>query len=274
MRLKWFVLVALMGLVPSPGTAQQTKPPGATRPNGGDRQTIPEGLAAPLPPEGQFQPAPLPAGEPRPAAGLTLADLEERAESCNPTLAQAAARVQAARAQCLQAGLYPNPVIGYLGSEIGNEGRAGQQGGFIGQEVVTAGKLRLNRAVAGQEIRQAEYAWEAQRFRVLTDVRRGFYDVLVAQRTVELAEQLVGIGERGVKAAEELLKAEEVARADLLQARIEADSARILLDKARSRHTAAWRNLAAVVGDRALQPTALAGSLRVPRRVWLVPRQP
>jgi cobalt-zinc-cadmium efflux system outer membrane protein len=170
--------------------------------------------------------------------------------------------VQAARGQQLQVGLYPNPVVSYQGSEIGNEGRAGQQGGFIGQEIVTAGKLRLNRAVASQEIRQAEYVWAAQRFRVLTDVRRGFYDVLVAQRTVELAEQLVGIGERGVKAAEELLKAKEVARVDVLQSRIEADSARILLERARNRYTAAWRNLVAVVGDPSLQPTSLAGSLQ------------
>jgi len=193
---------------------------------------------------------------------MTLAELEDMAERCNPTLAQAAARAQAARGQWLQVGLYPNPVVGYSGSEIGNEGRAGQQGGFIGQEVVTAGKLRLNRAVASQEIQQAEYAWEAQRFRVVTDVRRGFYDVLVAQRTVELTEQLVGIGERGLKAAEELLKAKEVARADVLQARIEADSARILLDKARNRYAGAWRNLAAVVADPALQPTQLAGGLQ------------
>ena len=197
----------------------------------------------------------------KPATGMTLAELEAMAERCNPTLAQAAARVQAARGQCLQVGLYPNPVVGYLGSEIGNEGRAGQQGGFIGQEIVTAGKLQLNRAVASQEIRQAEYAWAAQRFRVLTDVRRGFYEVLVAQRTVELAEQLVGIGERGVKTAEELMKAKEVARADVLQARIEADSAKILLEKARNRHTGAWRGLAAVVGDPALQPIPLAGEL-------------
>jgi len=196
------------------------------------------------------------------ASGMTLAELEAMAERCNPTLAQAAARVQAARGQHLQVGQYPNPVVGYLGSEIGNEGRAGQQGGFIGQEVVTARKLQLNRAIASQEIREAEYVWQAQRFRVLTDVRRGFYDLLVAQRTVELAEQLIGIGERGLKAAEELLKAKEVAPADVLQARIESDSAKILLEKARNRYTSAWRNLAAVVGDPALQPTQLAGGLQ------------
>ena len=104
--------------------------------------------------------------------------------------------MQAARGQYVQVGLYPNPVVGYQGNEIGDERRAGQQGGFIGQEIVTAGKLRLNRDIACQEIRQAEFVWQAQRFRVLTDVRRGFYDVLVAQRAVELTEQLVRIGER------------------------------------------------------------------------------
>jgi cobalt-zinc-cadmium efflux system outer membrane protein len=92
-------------------------------------------------------------------------------------------------------------------------------------------------------------------------VRRGFYDVLVAQRAVELTEQLVRIGEQGVNAAEQLAKAKEVARTDVLQARIEADSARILFEKARNRYTSAWRGLAAVVGDPALPLTPLAGSL-------------
>jgi outer membrane protein, heavy metal efflux system len=262
MRVRWFVFIALLSLVPAPGTAQQPRPAGAARPGGGEHQAITEAPTPPLPPAGQSQAAPFQVEEPVPASGVTLAELEAMAERCNPTLEQVAARVQAAHGQCLQVGLYPNPVVGYLGSEMGNEGRAGQQGGFIGQEIVTAGKLQLNRSVASQEIRQAECAWQAQRLRVLTDVRRGFYEVLVAQRTVELAQQLVGIGERGVKTAEELMKAKEVARADVLQARIESDSAKILLDKARNRFTGAWRNLAAVVGDPALQPSQLSGGLQ------------
>jgi cobalt-zinc-cadmium efflux system outer membrane protein len=192
---------------------------------------------------------------------MTLAQLEEVALRCNPTLAQAAARLQAAHGQYLQAGLYPNPVVGYLATEIGDDRRAGQQGGFVGQEVVTAGKLRLSQDIVCQEIRQAECAWQAQRFRVLTDVRRAFYDVLVAQRALELTEQLVHIGTEGIKSAEALMKAKEVARVDVLQAKIEADSAKILLEKARNRHAAAWRDLAAVVGDHMMQPTPLAGNL-------------
>lgn len=259
-------MFVVLGLLPNLAAGQQSgrlvQPPDVPRASQDAPLPPSTGLASPPTPAGQPEAVPQPLEEPLAAGGTTLAELEQLAERCNPTLVQASARVQAARGQYLQVGLYPNPVVGYQGTEIGNEGRAGQQGGFIGQELVTAGKLRLNRGIASQEIRQAEFAWQAQRFRVLTDVRRGFYDVLVAQRTMELTEQLVRIGEEGVKAAEQLLKAKEAARVDLLQARIEADSARVLLEKARNRHAAFWRNLAAVVGSPDMQASPLAGSLQ------------
>ena len=44
----------------------------------------------------------------------------------------------------IQAGLYPNPVVGYSGSQINDgPGTSGQQGGYVAQEVVTGGKLRV-----------------------------------------------------------------------------------------------------------------------------------
>jgi cobalt-zinc-cadmium efflux system outer membrane protein len=259
MRAQCFVVVALVGLLPAAGVAQNVKPPAV--PSRAELAVVPNERAAPLPPTGQPEQVPETAPELVASSGMTLTQLEEMAVRCNPTLAQAAARVQAAHGQYVQTGLYPNPVVGYQASEIGDEGRAGQQGGFIGQEVVTAGKLRLNRDIASQEIRQAEYACQTQRFRVLTDVRQAFYDVLVAQRALELTDQLVRIGEEGIKSSEALMKAKEVARVDVLQSRIEADSAKILLEKARNRHAAAWRNLTAVVGDPMMQPTPLAGNL-------------
>lgn len=204
-----------------------------------------------------------PAAEPPPVApGMSLSEWESMAEQNNPTLTQAAARIQAAKAQALQVGLYPNPRVGYQGTEIGDEGQAGQQGGFIGQEIVTNGKLRRNRESAEQVVRQLECAWVAQRGRVVNDVRRAFYDVLVAQRAVELTDQLVRIGQEGVRAAEGLLKAKEVSRVDVLQAKIEADSARILAEKARNRHNAAWRNLAAVSGVPNMPMAPLTGELQ------------
>jgi len=149
--------------------------------------------------QGELLPAPEPG--PHQVAGLTLSDLEQMALQNNPTLSQAQARVRAARGVWQQVGLYPNPVAGYAAEEMGDNGTAGKQGGFIGQEFVTGGKLRLNRQVACQEIIRLQQELAAQQFRVVTDVRTSFYDVLVAQRAVELTDRLVKIAEQGVQAA-------------------------------------------------------------------------
>jgi cobalt-zinc-cadmium efflux system outer membrane protein len=178
---------------------------------------------------------------------------------CNPTLVQARMAVRGAQGAYLQAGLYPNPVLGYAGADMGIEDTAGQQGGFLAQEIVTAGKLRLGRAVASHQVQQAQYAFEAQRWRVMNDVRGGYYEVLVAQKTIEVNEQLVRIGQEGVDVTQKLRDAMEVSRADVLQARIEADTARLSLVAARNWYEAAWRRLASVLGCPDMQPATLTG---------------
>ena len=229
-------------------------------------QQTPERLAAFEQPSGG-EPA---VAKPPAAPGMALAELEAIALEHNPTLVQASAAVQATEGQRWQAGLYPNPVIGYVGEEMGDEGTAGQQGAFFAQELVTAGKLRLRRAVAGHEVEQARHALEAQRQRVLNDVRAGYYEVLLAQRVVELDQELVRIGEEGVDAAKQLEAALEVGRAHVLQARIEAESAGLELHNAQNRYWAAWQRLATVLGMPQMEPPALAGQLEddLPKLTW------
>jgi outer membrane protein TolC len=74
---------------------------------------------------------PAPADEPDTAAGMSLAEFQSLAFQHNPTLASARARIQAARGKQFQAGRYPNPVVGYHSTVIGNFGTAGMQGGFF-----------------------------------------------------------------------------------------------------------------------------------------------
>ena len=138
---------------------------------------------------------------------------------------------------------------------MGDEGTAGQQGMFVGQRFVTAGKLGLNRAVVSHEIERARQELEIQRLRVVNTVRGRAYDTIVAQRAVTLNEQLVAIGEEGVKAAEELRQAKEVSQVDVLQARVEANSAKLALSNARNEHKAAWQRLAVVMGVPEMKPS-------------------
>jgi cobalt-zinc-cadmium efflux system outer membrane protein len=196
--------------------------------------------------------------------GLTLAVLESIALRNNPTLIQAAAHVQAAQGRWIQAGLSPNPVVGYQATEIGNNGRAGQQGAFLSQEFVRRGKLDLNRAVGSREVVQAQQWMEAQRLRVLNDVRTEYYNVLVAQRAEGLTQELAAIAQRAFEITQQLFQGKQVSKVEVMQARIESTTAAIALQNAKNRQTASWRRLSSVTGVPAMLPQKLTGDLTPP----------
>jgi cobalt-zinc-cadmium efflux system outer membrane protein len=217
-------------------------------------------------------PEPIPRGDAEGSSGITFDELMSIALANNPTLAQSAARVDAARGRWLQAGLYPNPMIGYVGDEIGMAGRAGMQGIQLSQTIVRGGKLGLDRDAASQEVAEAQQQFEAQRLRVLNDVRTQFYQLLVAQRTLELSDELADLGEQGLKTAELLFRppVQEVSRVDVLQAQIELSTARVTAEQARNGYVAVWRRLAATIGAPEMQPVPAVGELDAagPELLW------
>lgn len=196
--------------------------------------------------------------------GLTLEQLEELAVMHNPSLVRASAQVGAARGNWVQVGLPANPVVGYSGQQVGSGGLAEQHGIAVNQEIIRGGKLKLNRAIAAQDVNRAQQESAAQLQRVRTDVRVAYYQVLAAQRQIDLTEELSRVGKQGLEAAEALFNAKQVGRADLLQAQLEIENANILLQNARNRHVAAWSSLTAVVGIPSLPQQALAGDLMSP----------
>lgn len=232
----------------------------------------------PVKPDSATPPSPAPTPPDQPARPvetvlperLTLGELESLALQRNPTLAQAEARINAARSEWLQAGLWPNPRIGYDGGEIGNDGRSGQQGGFLSQEIVTADKLSLSRTVLSREIERLQQEALAQRRRVLTDVHRSFYDVLAAQSAIDLTRELADVAQKAYETSQRLFKAGNVSEVDVLQSGIELQQARILLENASNRYRSAWQQLAAVIGDPSTPPRPLDGDLRgaVPELTW------
>ena len=241
----------LVALAPA-ARAQVQPPPGRQDPPPGHRHadqqpSVPAAPAIPVP-----------------VTGLTLAALEQMALQANPTLAQAAANVEAARGRALQSGLYPNPTVGYNGEQIGLRGRAGpgeMQGAFVDQTIVTAGKLGLNRAKFGQEVTQAEWQAAAQQYRVVNGVRTRFYQLLAMQRLLEVRAGLLKVAEEAVTTTEELVNVGAANRPDLLQAEIEAQQEKIELENARALFQAAWEQLAALVGEPCLPLTRLQGDL-------------
>ncbi len=222
--------------------------------------TAAEVVPAPLPKE-DMTISPSPSDLPPDADGMPLDSMVQIALANNPTIRQSSAALEAARGNWVQVGLYPNPGVAYLGNQIGDQGRAGQQGGYFEQEIVRGGKLQLNREVAEREILIAQQNLAAQRQRVINDVRIQFYNTLVAQRAVEITHDLRTTGQRALEVANSLFDAQQVSKVDVLQARIEANSAGIGVVNAENRLAGSWRRLAAVAAVPGMQQQKLTGDL-------------
>lgn len=244
-----------------PGEVSLTAPeivPASYQEDGASAElTLPPSVAGTSPStEALERPEPLPAND-----GLTLPALEQIALSNNPAIAQSSARVRALRGKWVQAGLPPNPTAGYVAGEIGDDGAAGQQGGFVGQTFITASKLERDRAIVSAEIARAEDQLAAAQQRVLTDVRNAYYQSLLAQRRVELANQLLQVTTEAADASKSLVEAEEIPLAGLLQTEIRQENSRVFLRTARNAQEQAWRRLSAVVSGPELPVQALEGDV-------------
>ncbi len=205
--------------------------------------------------------APEPIQTPAPRQQLSLPDLEQMALHNNPSLGRALAQVQIAKGQWVQVGLPPNPSVGYSGQQLGSAGLSEQHGVYVTQEIIRGGKLNLNRQAAAHEIARAEQDLVAQQFRVLTDVRMAFYRVLIAQKQIDLAYSVANTYRNAVEKTTKLYDAKEVSRLEMLDARLEYEAASVTLQNSQHTHAAAWRTLAAVVGQAQLPYQALAGDV-------------
>jgi cobalt-zinc-cadmium efflux system outer membrane protein len=159
-------------------------------------------------------------------AALRLGELEQMALEHNPTMPQARASVRAAEGREQQAGLYPNPLVGYEAEDL-NTRAPGRFKNFFWFQVpiVTGGKLQRSRDLAATSRQQAETTADMQRLRVLTTVRMLYYEAVGAARIVELRGELASLVREAVGVTEELYNVGQADRPDGLAIEIQSQRA-------------------------------------------------
>lgn len=194
---------------------------------------------------------------------LTLSTLQQMAVENSPVIRQAAANVEQARGQAVQAGLYPNPTIGYEGDTIGTADTAGYNGVFFNQELVTAGKLTLAQNTALQEVRATQADLRKARVRLASDVRRNYFQVLIAQEQLKFNKAISKLSEEVYEAQIDLVAGGEAAPYEPLQLRVFAVQARNNVIQSTNGLNAAWRQLAAAMGLPHMSRQNVGGSVEV-----------
>jgi cobalt-zinc-cadmium efflux system outer membrane protein len=195
-----------------------------------------------------------------PAAGpTTLKQVEDLALANNPELVQASAQVTTAMGAAIQAGVHPNPVLGYESDTVGSFGTRNYQGVFGSQLIKTANKLGLARAVANFDLMNAQLALRRTRIDVLSRIKAAYFAVLVARQNVAVSGALVWFTNEAYRIQVDRLREGESTGYEPAQLRSLANQARGALVQAQNRYISAWKQLAAIAGLPELPTAELEG---------------
>ena len=198
---------------------------------------------------------------------FSLPELWQLALVHNPALREAAAEIEAARGRFIQSGLYLNPEVTYQETGLGDTRDArGTLQLQLRQEIITAGKLRLDMEIAARSQDIAFLGMVNRKFDVLTRVRRAYYDYLTLDYTARVSDEVVASLEEFTETMRKLVEdVQSRPRHDLDRIRALLEEARISQARARFNREAAWRQLAAEIGvtelDRPARPTDLPGDV-------------
>ena len=193
---------------------------------------------------------------------FTLEQAQRIANQSNPTLRQAEAEIRASKARELQAGLYPNPTVGYSGDEIrGGAINGGKQGFFVQQNIVTGGKLQRGRDVFSKETHIAEVEAQEQKIRVESAVKTAYLRVLAAQEVLDVRHDLAKIESDYVDTQRRLSNTGQEDKTELLESEVDAERARISARMQENTLREEWRSLTAVIGKPDLPLAVVSGDL-------------
>jgi outer membrane protein, heavy metal efflux system len=197
-------------------------------------------------------------GEAAVVALLTIDQVVDQALSNNPGIRAAETSVIRQQHLVYQVTRNPNPTVGYLASEVGNEGQAGQQGVFLSQNIVRGGKLCLDGQVQQRDVAIAAHQLQVRRLGVEADVRLAFIEVAVAQERLKLLNRLQTSLDRAAGTVQRLVNAGESSLSASLQSRLEAQRNAMQIHLTENQSGVARHKLATALGRETLDQSVVA----------------
>lgn len=176
-----------------------------------------------------------------------LEHLETLALQNSPTLRQLELSASKAAGFRTQVGLRPNSSIGYSGQQL-DDAKTDQHSVFLERELVTGKKLELNESVLNATVRGQLREVDAQRNRILADVKTAYTQLMAEKAKVQMLSDFTAASDKAVELTELRREAKEGSQIDVLQARTQANQVRLQLDRSMALADGYARELAALTG--------------------------
>ena len=172
-----------------------------------------------------------------PGDTITLQESLALALANNPRLQSFSWEVRAQEARALQAGLWPNPVLGTETEELSTEEPIddfvdAEQLVQVSQPIELWGRPGKRRDVAEKDRALAGWDYEAARLNVVSQTTRAFVGLVAAEERVRLAQELVRLSEEVFQTVSRQVKIGEVSPVEKERARVPLSQARIRLRQA------------------------------------------
>jgi cobalt-zinc-cadmium efflux system outer membrane protein len=201
--------------------------------------------AVPLPPAAKV------AAMEQPVAGIaalpkrkmTLAEVGNMATYNHPGVQQARRQAEALRGTWVQAGLKPNPSVGYSAEDM-TSGHAGTQGVTFSQPITPRHKLDARQAAINREYQAALQTYQIQHQKAINDAMLTAYRIAFNYRKCLILEELSQLSQEALRAGGALLQAGEIGRAAFLDIKIQSDRTQIALRDAKIAYQTACEELA------------------------------
>jgi len=222
--------------------------------------------------------APVPASSVAATNRLTLEGAIRLALDGNPELRAASGRIDAATGRAYQAKLWSNPELTLSAEDWPVNGGGGfsdsKQTVGVAQIFPFAGKKKLDRQIGESGVLRSEAEMNLLRLELVRDVKVAFYQILAAERLVEVESELVKVAESSAATARKRVAAGAAADQEQLRAEIPLEQARAELSGFQRELVAARQTLAMLLGRPDLSEASVAGSLADTGSVALLDQGP
>ncbi len=202
------------------------------------------------------QPQLSPAGQP-----YTLDDLQRLAAANSPTLRQAAADVENARGRMQQARTYQNPTTGFGVQPNANNTGSTTYGTWVDQTITTAGKMKLNAAMAQVDLSNAELALRKAAQRPGHPGSHGLLQSGRGRETVRINRVLARFTDEVYRLQTELLAGGFAASHEPAALRSQVFVVRLAHKQAITNYSYAWKQLVAAIGLPQMPLSAVEGQV-------------
>jgi cobalt-zinc-cadmium efflux system outer membrane protein len=193
---------------------------------------------------------------------LTLNTALEKAYAANPELAAAQNALLALDGTVLQAETRPNPELQATVEDTRSATRTSTL--QLNQRIELGGKrsARIDAAERGRDLAKAEF--EIVQASIQTEVTSAFYDTLVAQERVRLAQSSIALAESALRTAQKRVEAGKVSPVEASKAGIALAGARVDYARAESTLKSSKKRLATAMGEPQVNFETVEGNLETP----------